>query len=142
MLYTNTARPAVGHILIEGPYPLRVSLNTIKTIIASGEENKTGTLEADFPDFSDTTACMTLENCCCSLYQPAPLWLVEKKLRNIRILKEGIFSSSSDGAAFKKTSIFKTWFSLRMTRWMINNFVDTFAVYSAVAFPLEKQWYN
>jgi len=68
---------------------------------------------------------MTPENCCCSLYQPAPIWLVEEKLRNVRVLREGNISSSSDGAAYKNPCIFKTWFGLRMIPGKINNFVDT-----------------
>lgn len=80
---------------------------------------------------------MTPENCCCSLYQTPPLWLVEEKVRNVTVLREGNISSSLDGAAYKRTCVFKMWFILRMTPWKINNFADTFTVQSAEAFPLE-----
>lgn len=103
-----------------------------KTISPSGKENKTGAPEADFPNFSATTACITSGNCCCSSYQPAPLRLVGEKLRNAKALRESNISSPLDGAAHKRICIFKMWFGLR-----INTFVDSFTVHSAEALPLE-----
>lgn len=87
----------------------------INTIFPFGNENETEVLEADLPKSSDMTACVISENCCCSLYQPAPLWLVEEKLRNVKVLREGNITSSSDREAYKRTCVFKMCFSLRMT---------------------------